>query len=341
MRIKSQVFFPAIIFYLVSVSLSGQSETGETSELSPRRYDWRKSYIPQIDKEMMDIVDYIPLEGTVNPESYILGPGDVLGVQIISAEVMGYSVRVLPSGEVVIPSVGAIEVSGNSLSMARIKIEDYVKNTTFSNSQVSITLQGVRRMMIQVTGAVHNPGFTEVTSVSRLLDAIELAGGVQKYSEPNMIHLHRKGDNLQFNPADFLVHGNLDQNPNLIEGDIVIVPFDKHYSEQIENLEDYNLNQVLVVGFVQTPGGFRFIPGYTVRDYIALRGGPTESGSFSRAKIIRKDGVVLNSALDELVLPGDIIEVPPTLQYRLFGRTSATQIISAFLSIYLAYRAAS
>ena len=96
-----------------------------------------------------------------------------------------------------------------------------------------------------------------------------------------------------------------------------------------------------MIGFVQTPCGFRYIPGYTVRDYIALRGGPTESGSFSKSRIIRKDGTVVTSALDELVLPGDIIEVPPTVQYRLFGRTSIVQIISAFLSIYLAYEAAS
>lgn len=318
--------------------LMGQSETGETSELSPRRYDWRKSYIPQVDKQMMDIVDYVPLEAKIDAETYILGPGDVLGIQIISSEVMGHSLRVLPSGEVLVPSVGAIKVSGKSLANAITKIDNYIKGTAFPNAKVSVTLQDVRRLMVQVSGAVHKPGFIEVTSVSRLLDAIDLAGGVQKYSRPNVIFINRSGKTLEFNPADFLINGVLDQNPNIMEGDVVFVPFDQGYSNQIANLDDYNLNQVLVVGFVQTPGGFRFIPGYTVRDYIALRGGPTESGSFSKARIIRKNGSVVTSALDELVLPGDIIEVPPTLQYRLFGRTSATQIISTFISIYLAYQ---
>ena len=101
------------------------------------------------------------------------------------------------------------------------------------------------------------------------------------------------------------------------------------------------MSQVLVIGFIKTPGGFRFVPGYTVRDYIALHGGPTETGSFSKSRVIRKDGTIITSALDEQVFPGDIIEVPPSVQYRLFGRTSIAQIISAIFSIYLAYQATS
>ncbi|SVE01559.1 uncharacterized protein METZ01_LOCUS454413, partial [marine metagenome] len=200
MEFRSIIFRSVTLVYIAAGLLLGQSETGETSELNTRKYDWKKSYTPQNDKKINDIVDYIPLEATIDAETYFLGPGDVIGIQIIYSEAMVYSLRVLPSGEILIPNVGAIKVSGELLITAISDIVQFIKKTAFPNSQVTVTLQNVRRLMIQVSGAVHKPGFTEVTSVSRLLDAIDLAEGVQKYSSPNVISIERKGETLKFNP---------------------------------------------------------------------------------------------------------------------------------------------
>ncbi len=321
-------------FFLIVSQTQAQEKSNYFGTINPKKYGWQEET-----EQDNQLLYYIPLEKTINPETYILGPGDVIGINIISSQSMSYSLRILPSGSILIPAVGSLYLHGKTLQNSIKRIKSYIQQNAFPNSKVYVSLKNIKRFKVQVSGAAHNPGFVEVNGVSRLLDAVKLAGGVQKYAKSNSITIAREKIFHDYRPAEFLLSGNLSQNPVLREGDVIHIPFDKDFDAKNNDFSDYNLSQVLVIGFVQLPGGFRYIPGYKVRDYIALRGGPTESGSLTGARVIRKDGTVVSGALNDLIYPGDIIEVPATFQYRLFGQTSATQIISTFLSIYLVYQA--
>ncbi|MBT3216923.1 MAG: hypothetical protein HOD97_06065 [Candidatus Marinimicrobia bacterium] len=329
-----------LIGFIFFISKSNaQDDNNYKGTIDPKKYGWQEDLDEENQLQNQVDYEYISLEKAIDPNTYILGPGDVLGINIISSKSMSYSLRILPSGDILIPTVGSLSLHGKTLQTSIQIIHSYIQKNAFPNSKISISLENIKRFKVQISGAVHIPGFIEVTGVSRLLDAVELAGGVQKYAKSNLITVIRDGNSSQYHPGKFLITGDLKHNPVLKEKDIIHVSFDRNFDTENEDLSDYNLSQVLVIGFVQVPGGFRHIPGYKVRDYIALRGGPTESGSLTGARVVRKDGTVLSGALNESVYPGDIIEVPATFQYRLFGKTSATQIISAFLSIYLAYEA--
>jgi len=41
----------------------------------------------------------LPLEMTINPDSYILGPGDELGLNILTSENFTFPLRVTPTGD--------------------------------------------------------------------------------------------------------------------------------------------------------------------------------------------------------------------------------------------------
>ena len=70
--------------------------------------------------------------------------------------------------------------------------------------------------------------------------------------------------------------------------------------------------QFYVNGEVQTPGGFPFQPGITVRKAISVAGGFRERADRDQVFIIREgqaDNEPVKTGLDEKVRPGDIITV--------------------------------
>lgn len=70
--------------------------------------------------------------------------------------------------------------------------------------------------------------------------------------------------------------------------------------------------QVFVNGEVESPGGYPFQPGLTVRKALALAGGQTERASENKITIIREGDArqePLKATLDTPVQPGDIVTI--------------------------------
>ena len=64
----------------------------------------------------------IKMEKPINPEQYLVGPGDQFLVNVISSEnIANYTLTVSPTGEILIPSVGIVQVNGQTLSNATKK----------------------------------------------------------------------------------------------------------------------------------------------------------------------------------------------------------------------------
>ena len=59
-----------------------------------------------------------PLEGAISPDQYILGPGDELGISIIMGENLTLPIKITPTGDIFIPTVGLVNVSGLTLNNA-------------------------------------------------------------------------------------------------------------------------------------------------------------------------------------------------------------------------------
>ena len=76
--------------------------------------------------------------------------------------------NVTPTGDVFIPSVGVVNVSGLTLSNGINKIKEYILNNAYPNAKVSVALVNIRNFQIQVIGAVNKPGFVRTTAVDRL-----------------------------------------------------------------------------------------------------------------------------------------------------------------------------
>lgn len=338
-----------IIIIILILSFSYAQNIGNIFSQESTDFDINYMQLNQdIDFTSIENLTYTPVEKPIDPNTYILGPGDLLGINILSTKNISLPIRVNPVGEILIPSVGVLNVSGISLSDAKIKISDYIIETALKIAMVNVTLLDIRRFKIQVLGAVHNPGFIYVTPMDKVYDALLQTGGVQKLAHPGIVQIIRDGNTIDVQLKKYLSGDDISQNVLLKSGDVIFVPFSDYANSLGLNLGEYNNHQVVVYGFVNRSGGsnsFRYFPGYTARDYVAMAGGTKEqgasfrSGNINKTKIYRSDGTKIKNAIDEFVLPGDMIEVPPSLLYQIVGSDGIIRTLASIASsAYIIYK---
>ncbi len=113
------------------------------------------------------------MDQPINPEQYLVGPGDQFLVNIISSEnVANYTLTVSPTGEILIPSVGIVQVNGQTLLSSIKKMEIAIQSLNRS-AKIFIILSEIREFKVKVIGHLQNPGFYTITPVSRVSDLYE------------------------------------------------------------------------------------------------------------------------------------------------------------------------
>ena len=184
------------------------------------------------------------LEGAISPDQYILGPGDELGISIIMGENLTLPIKITPTGDIFIPSVGLVNVSGLTLNNARKKVKAFIIENAFPSAKVNIALLNIRKFQIQVVGAVQTPGFIEISALDRLDKIILEAEGFHPLAiEYDILVFRNNGQKEKINFLNFIRDGDLEQNPTFLEGDIIKIPFG-----------DLSSNSVALRGQVENSG---------------------------------------------------------------------------------------
>ena len=121
----------------------------------------------------------------VNPEKYIVGPGDELHINIISSnETFDYRITISPTGHLLIPSVGMIECSKLNLTQLTEEIKRQVKSWN-KNVKINVELETIRRFRVLVLGQFSNAGYFVVTPMTRLSDLLVKINSVYEKQLPN------------------------------------------------------------------------------------------------------------------------------------------------------------
>ena len=279
---------------------------------------------------------YVALEKTVDPKDYIIGPGDVFGININTLEKMFFSASVGPVGDILIPGIGSVEISGFSLEQSINLIKMRIKKT-FKNAEIDISLIGLKSFKVHVHGAVNKPGFAVVKALSRLDAVLSLVGGLHRDAREDSIVVLSKDSVINIiNLKNYLTTGDLKDNPILNEGDRINIFYRKDFDSTIGLTHTRNKTAILVSGFVNTPGPRTYFPGYSIDYYIGLAGGITELASSNKIILIR-DNIRIRPNRYDIVLPGDHIFIPEGSFSVLFGKSSFLQNITALFSIISTY----
>jgi protein involved in polysaccharide export with SLBB domain len=69
------------------------------------------------------------LEQAINPDEYLLGPGDGLALFLQKVNTTTETLSVLPDGTVIIPDVGTVYVNNQTITQAKKSIEKKLKKS--------------------------------------------------------------------------------------------------------------------------------------------------------------------------------------------------------------------
>jgi len=171
-----------------------------------------------------------PNAPTLKPVSddYVIGPSDVLAVNVWKDTELSRTVPVRPDGKISLPLIGELQVSGlTALQVQRIvaeRLKDYI-----SKPEVAVIVQEVKSRTYVVLGKVTKPGSYELGRPTTVLEAIAIAGGFLDFAKPNKIYIIRPRGNsssetLHFDYNRVIKGRNPEQNVELKTGDTIVVP---------------------------------------------------------------------------------------------------------------------
>lgn len=236
----------------------------------------------------------------------VIEKGDVLKVLVYGNPDLTIEDKVSAKGEINIPLIGSIKVSGMSPYDAEQKIVyKFVHEGFLKKAQVNIIVVLSRGRQVSVLGQVVNPGkYTIEPGTKTLFDFIAISGGVSAKGS-DLITVIRTAENppkrFSFNVSDLLLGLSTEKisiaNMDMQAGDVVYIP---------------EAPVFYVYGEVNRPGVYRLKRGMTVIKAMSSAGGLSAKGTDRNLEIIRKHQEMEVNLLDP-VLAGDVIIVKESL----------------------------
>jgi polysaccharide biosynthesis/export protein len=160
--------------------------------------------------------------------SYIIGPGDVLGVNVWKEPDVSRVVPVRSDGKISLPLAGEMQAGG----VTPKKLEEEIAarlQSYISDPEVTVMVQEIKSQKFNILGQVSKPGTYVLTDSTTILDAIAMAGGFRDFAKQKSIYVLRtKTDGTQeklpFNYKQVVKGSNQAQNVRIEPHDTVVVP---------------------------------------------------------------------------------------------------------------------
>jgi len=161
-------------------------------------------------------------------DQYIIGPADVLAINVWKETEISRSVPVRSDGRISLPLIGDVQASGRTPRQLQDDISKKLASF-ISEPDVTVIVQETHSQKINVLGQVGHPGTFLLTDSTTVLDAIALAGGFKDFAKQKQIYVLRQNSDgtqarLPFNYKDVVKGKNVEQNVKLQARDTVVVP---------------------------------------------------------------------------------------------------------------------
>ena len=161
-------------------------------------------------------------------DDYVIGPSDVLAINVWKDPELSRTVPVRPDGKISLPLIGELEVSGltalNVQALLVEKLKEFI-----SKPQVSVIVQEVKSRTYVIVGKISKPGSYQLGKPTTVLEAIAIGGGFVEFAKTNKLYVLRVQPDgsrvrIPFNYKKVLNGRGLDENVDLKNGDTIVVP---------------------------------------------------------------------------------------------------------------------
>jgi protein involved in polysaccharide export with SLBB domain len=313
-------------FFSFSQNIEGteSKSTSGSSSMDILEKFYRQGLADKLGKSL----SFTPIDGIINPDEYILGPNDILQLNVFGGISFDYSLRVTPEGMVVIPTVNEVSVKNLSLSAAKIKIIEEIKKK-YKVNNISVTLNNPRQFNVNVTGIV-DPGSFVVSAFDRVDKIVYLSTRQIKIKPEKEEILEQPGKETSskediksselFRKLPYVKEAKEEKNKNQDEfslrkikiyrknGDTLSVDLikfymtgDLKYNPYLSDGDvvfipavDLKGNSVTVFGAVKNPGAFEFCQGDNISALLDLVQGPSVLANLKEVGLTRVDSTWQN-----------------------------------------------
>lgn len=259
-------------------------------------------------RELFDQVPttFAPADNIPVPADYVIGPGDELLVRIWGKIDLDARLTVDRNGQISIPKVGTLNVSGLHYGQLESRIRSAISDL-YRDFEINVTLGHLRSIQIYVLGSARQPGAYTVSSLSTLVNALFASGGPSATGSMRSIQLRRGSQTVtEFDVYDLLRNGDKSHDVPLLPGDVIFIPPAG--------------SQVAVLGSVNEPGIYELKADTSIDSALHAAGGLTTLAGTERILVERiedhkrrhVDEFALDAAgLERRVMDGDVLRVFP------------------------------
>ncbi|MCB1822853.1 MAG: polysaccharide biosynthesis/export family protein, partial [Candidatus Competibacteraceae bacterium] len=111
------------------------------------------------------------------PNDYLIGPQDLLKIEVFGVEDLNRSVRVNSRGQIALPLVGLVQAEGLTGEQLAADIAARLAKDYLQNPQVTIFIEEFTSQRTAVVGAVKTPGVYPLKGRTTLMQIVASAGG--------------------------------------------------------------------------------------------------------------------------------------------------------------------
>jgi polysaccharide export outer membrane protein len=175
-------------------------------------------------------------------QEYRAQPGDTLVIEVLEDPSLNRSVQILPDGRFSFPFAGTLPGAGRTVGEIESNITSAIGPQFTTSPTVFVSLQPQERLPVAPTGPlpeatisiyflgeVAQPGQREVAPGTTFLQGLSQAGGLTPFAATKRIQLRRNlgAGQPQLYSINYKALSNgamLNQDPTLIDGDVILVP---------------------------------------------------------------------------------------------------------------------
>jgi polysaccharide biosynthesis/export protein len=161
---------------------------------------------------------------------YVIGVADRLAIKVWKNPDLSTEALVRPDGTITMPLIGDLTAAGRTPTQLRDEITRQLANYIRDESAVvTIAVVGVNSYSFTVSGNVEHAGIFKSEKYVTVLEAVQLAGGPNRYASADRMKLMRKDKNGQIrvipvNYDDIVTGKRPEANLALFAGDEIYVP---------------------------------------------------------------------------------------------------------------------
>ena len=225
-------------------------------------------------------LNFNPSLNLPTPESYILGTGDQVLVDVYGASQAAFDMTISPEGKVLVPNVGPVNIGGSSVESARTRVRAALSkiysglNGPNPNTFLQLRVGNIRSIQVTMAGELNHPGTYTLPSFANVFNALYQAGGPNETGSFRNIQVYRKSKLVgQVDVYEFLVRGNENGNIILQDNDVIIVP-------PVQT-------RVELEGPVRRPGLFEMKSDESILDLVTFAGG-FKSEAYKELLIVKR-----------------------------------------------------